>query len=114
MTEPRTNKLSELKERLPFTVVCGDGDREFCGVYAGDFLSRAMSRVNPDDLWITIMNNVNVIAVATLTDAAAVLLAEDVELMPDALFAAREKGVAVLSTPLSVFEACVALGEIGK
>ena len=107
-------KLEELFDRLSVKVITGGTDKEYGGVYAGDFLSRAMSRVSPDDLWITIMNNVNVIAVATLTDAAAVLLAEDVALMPDALSAAREKGVTVLSTPLSVYEACVALGEIGK
>ncbi|MBQ1503024.1 MAG: hypothetical protein IIZ35_03385, partial [Clostridia bacterium] len=69
--------------------------------------------VEADDLWITIMNNVNVIAVASLTDAAAILLAENVSLMPDALAAAREKDVTVLSSGLSVYELCVALGRYG-
>ena len=59
------------------------------------------------------MNNVNVIAVASLTDAAAILLAENVSLMPDALAAAREKDVTVLSSGLSVYELCVALGRYG-
>ena len=104
-------KLSELIAPLSLTVVNGDPDREFDGVYAGDFLSRAMSRVEADNLWITIMNNVNVIAVASLTDAAAVLLAEDVSLMNDALKAAREKDVTILSSPLSVYELCASLSR---
>ena len=106
-------KLSEIVDSLSLSVVTGGIDRDFEGVYAGDFLSRAMSRVEADDLWITIMNNVNVIAVASLTDAAAILLAENVSLMPDALAAAREKGVTVLSSGLSVYELCVALGRYG-
>ena len=65
-----------------------------------------MSRVEADNLWITIMSNVNVIAVASLTDAKAVVLAENVELAPDAKAAAEEKGITVLSSPLSVYEIC--------
>lgn len=106
-------KLSDVIESLSLTVVTGAADGSFEGVYAGDFLSRAMSRVDAGDLWITIMNNVNVIAVASLTDASAVLLAEDVSLMPDALDAAREKDVTVLSSGMSVYELCVALGKFG-
>lgn len=104
-------KLSEIIEKLDLVTVAGESDAEYEGIYAGDFLSRAMSRVESGNLWITIMNNVNVIAVASLTDAAAVLLAEGVILMPDALEAAREKGVFVLSSDMSVYELCVALSR---
>lgn len=105
-------KINELIDKLSLKPVTGDTDREFGGVYAGDFLSRAMSRVGADDLWITIMNNVNVIAVASLTDAAAVLLAEDVALMPDALEAARGKDVTILSSDRSVYELCAMIDRI--
>ena len=104
--------LSEIIDRLSLRVVAGDAEREAEGVHAGDFLSRAMSHIGADDLWITIMNNVNVIAVASLTDAAAVLLAEDVALNPDALDAAKAKDVTVLSSDKSVYELCVELGKI--
>ena len=87
-------------------------DTAFEGVYAGDLLSRAMSHVEAENLWITIMSNINVIAVASLTEAAAVLLAEDVELIPEALDAAREKEITVLSSPLTVYELCVKIGEL--
>ena len=65
----------QLLETLDLKTVCGSVE-SFDGVYAGDLLSRAMSHVEADNLWITIMNNMNVIAVASLTEAAAVLLAE--------------------------------------
>ena len=105
-------KLTGIIDTLSLTVVAGDAEREAEGVYAGDFLSRAMSHIGADDLWITIMNNVNVIAVASLTDAAAVLLAENVALAPDAVEAAKAKDVTVLSSDKSVYELCAALSRI--
>ncbi len=95
----------QLLETLDLKTVCGEM-RDFDGVYAGDLLSRAMSHVEADNLWITIMNNMNVIAVASLTEAAAVLLAEGVALVPEALEAAREKGICVLSSDKTVYELC--------
>jgi hypothetical protein len=70
-----------------------------------------MSKVETDCIWVTIMSNVNVVAVATLTEPAAIVLAEDVVLQDDALTAARDNGLTVLSSPLSAFEICVAIAR---
>ncbi len=101
--------LADLCKKLSLSCVAGGTEAEFDGVYAGDFLSRAMSHVEAGNLWLTIMNNTNVIAVASLTDAAAVVLAEGVTLMPEALEAAKENGITVLSSDCSVYELCVAI-----
>ena len=85
---------------------------EFRGVYVGDLLSRAMSRVEEGDLWLTIMNNINVIAVASLADAAAVILCEDVRLTDDALEAACSKGVTVLYSSLGAYELSLVIGSV--
>ena len=103
--------LSELCEKLPLQVVTGETAAEFNGIYAGDLLSRAMSHVKFDNLWITIMSNTNVIAVASLTEAAAVILAEGVELLPEALEAAEDNGITVLSSDLTVYELCIRIHE---
>ena len=108
-------KLTELCTALGLTVIAGDpGDRGWDGVYAGDLLSRAMSRVRADNLWITIMSNTNVIAVASLTEAAAVILAEGVELLPEALDAAVDNDITVLSSQKTVNELCIAIHEAAK
>ena len=57
-----------------------DGDREIDGAYVGDLLSWVMGRAQMDNAWITIMTNVNVIAVASLADTACVILAEGVSM----------------------------------
>ncbi len=98
-------KISEIAS-LSFRCFCGTTEKEFDGVYAGDLLSRCMSRVEVDNLWITIMANVNVIAVATLTEPAAIILAEDVEPTAEMLEAAEKNGITVLGSPLGAYELC--------
>lgn len=106
--------FSDLTVKLSLFPVVGEIPNSFEGVYAGDLLSRAMSRVEAGNLWITIMNNMNVVAVASLTEAAAVILAEGVKLMPEAEEAARENNITVLSSDLSVYEICRVIGSIDK
>ena len=80
--------LSDISKAVTLKHLCGPEADTFEGVYAGDLLSRAMSRVQADNLWITIMNNINVVAVASLTEAAAVILAESVALTQEVYEAA--------------------------
>lgn len=104
--------VGALCDLLEAKILCGETDKPFLGVYVGDLLSRAMSRVELDCVWVTIMSNVNVVAVATLTEPAAIVLAEDVVMQEDALNAARDNGLTVLSSPLSAYEICVAIGQL--
>ena len=91
---------------LPFA------DREIGGAYIGDLLSWVMGRAQADDAWITIMSNVNVLAVASLADVACVLLAEGVSMDDELIATANEKGVNVITTDLSAYEAAVKLSSL--
>ena len=103
--------VNDICERIEASVVCGDTKQPFRGVYVGDLLSRAMSHVEEGHLWVTIMSNVNVVAVATLTEPSAIILAESVSLQADALKGANENGITVLCSPLSAYEICARLHE---
>ena len=105
-------KVAALQGLLLARVLCGTADGEFEGVYAGDLLSRAMSRVEAGCAWVTIMANVNVVAVANLTEPAVIILAEDVTMQPEVLKAAEENGVCVMTSPLSAYEICCAIGKM--
>ena len=70
-----------------------------------DLLSIAMSRVPTDAAWVTVMGNINTLAVATLTEAACVILAEGIQLDTPAQERAKSEGVTVFSTKLPIFEA---------
>lgn len=82
-------------------------DREINGVYIGDLLSWVMGRAGEDNAWITIMSNINVVAVASLADVSCVVLAEGVTLPDEVLKTASEKGVNVLCSRLPAYETAV-------
>ena len=100
--------VAQAVEALGLTLLCGDGDREITGVYVGDLLSRCMSRVEEGSLWITIMSNINAVAVAALTDPACIVFAEDEEIDEDVLARARENDIAIAKSTLDAYALCVA------
>lgn len=100
--------VKEFAENFGFQPISlPDPDREIGGCYIGDLLSWVMGRAQADNVWITIMSNVNTVAVASLSDVSAVLLAEGVTLEEQLSQTAQAKGVNVLSTGLSAYEAAV-------
>ena len=103
-------KLCELGE---FEAVClPEPEREINGAYIGDLLSWVMGRARQDNAWITIMSNINVAAVASLSDVSCVILAEGVALDEDVASTAAQKGINVISTPLAAYETALILGGI--
>ncbi|MBO7673873.1 MAG: hypothetical protein J6S63_02540 [Atopobiaceae bacterium] len=93
-------------------VTLPDGDRDIDGVYIGDLLSWVMGRAQMDNAWITIMNNVNVIAVATLADTSCVILAEGVALSDDLVKTATDKDVNILCSQEPIYETAVRLAGL--
>ena len=79
-------------------------DKEIKGVYVGDLLSWVMGKCKEGDAWITIMSNVNVLAVASLTDTSCVILSENVTLDSALCEMAAEKGVNILYSKKSSYE----------
>ena len=86
------------------TVSLPDGERAVKNVYIGDLLSWVMGRAQADDAWITIMSNINIVAVASLADAACIILAEGVTLDASVAETANAKGVNILTADMSAYE----------
>ena len=94
------------------TISMPSPDKEVKGVYNGDLLSWVMGRADSQNVWITIMSNINTVAVATLTDISCIVLAEGVMPDEDMLRTANNKGVNILSTDLSAYEAAIEISKI--
>jgi len=94
------------------TLTLPNGERAIDGAYVGDLLSWVMGRASEGNLWITIMTNVNVVAVAMLREISAIVLAEGVDVDAEVLEAARAKGVNVLRTPLQSYDAAKKIAAI--
>lgn len=86
-----------------------DAERQVSGAYMGDLLSWVMGRAQADNAWITIMSNVNVIAVASLADVACVILCEGVTLEEELIKTAQNKDVNILRSNLPSYETAVLL-----
>ena len=107
--------VKQLAENFGYRVLCmPDEDREVVGGYAGDLLSWVMGRAQSGNVWITIMSNINVVAVASLADVSCVILAEGVTLSCEISETAKQKGVNIYSSPKDAYELAVLLSDVLK
>ncbi len=105
--------VNELANQPDFSaVLIADGDRQICGGYSGDLLSWVMGRAKEGDAWVTIMSNVNIVAVSTLADPACIVLAEKVVPDEETLNRARQQGINILTTSLDTFGACARIAAL--
>jgi len=98
-------KLKELIEQLNLTVFepGNNLDRTLSGGYASDLLSDVMGYAKHDMIWVTLQNHVNIIAVASLKDIAAIILVHGLEPARDVLDRAKEEGITLLGTESDTF-----------
>ena len=105
--------VNELKDKLALnTIVMPNANREISGCYIGDLLSWVMGSAQTGDVWITIMSNINIVAVATLCDTACILLAEGVTVSDDIITTATEKGINILSSQKSAYILAKEISEL--
>ena len=107
----------EFAEKHDFKIInIGDGDkRKIEGVYCCDLLSIVMGRAKTNDAWITVMGNVNSIAVAVLSDISCVILSEGMVLDSNGMAKSIEQNVCVISSELPTYEIAMLLNvELSK
>ena len=108
-------KVSDIITKCSFTLlIVADTDRDITGVYAGDLLSWVMGHGEEGQCLVTIMSNVNVLAVASLLDFSCVILAENVKPDEEFLALAKEKEINILSSKESAYTICTLLYEAMK
>ena len=107
-------KVSELVKELNLTVLTNKdfADREVKGCYVGDLLSWVMGRAEQDCAWITIMSNINIVAVAALVDMECVILAEGAIVDKEVIDKANSQGIILLSADGSSYETAVKIHHI--
>jgi hypothetical protein len=83
------------------------------GGYASDLLSCVMAGAKPGYLWVTIQAHTNIVAVATLTEICAIIIAENAVPEADVIARANEQGMALLVTPETTYSVVGKLWEMG-
>lgn len=102
-------KASELINILNGKIVTNNDtyDNEYDGVYVGDLLSNIMANVEEDNLLITIMCNLNTLAVASLRDVPIIVFCENKKATEEMISKANELGIAILETPFKAADVVI-------
>lgn len=98
-------KIEEVLEKIEGTILTKNvKTATFEGVYAGDLLSHVMSHAKENNLFLTIMSNMNSIAVASLLELPVIVFAEDVMPTIEMIQKADEENILLITTKLNVVE----------
>jgi hypothetical protein len=89
------------------------GGREIAGCFAADLMSEVLAFSGHGPLLITGLTNLQSVHTAEVIDAQAILYVNDKRPDAQALAVARTRGLPLLSTPLSMYEACGRLHRAG-
>jgi predicted transcriptional regulator len=91
ITEVKANNMTvkEITEKLNLKVYSGADllDRKVSGGYVSDLLSDVMGNAGEGEVWITLQSHMNVVAIASLKELAAVILINGI--VPDAAVVAK-------------------------
>ncbi len=105
-------ELAELIEAKDLTPEASKETEVTCG-YTCDLLSWVMAHGASGMAWVTVQTHMNVIAVASLMEMAAVILPEDIEMEAPSLMKARDEGINVLQSGKTAYEICAILARAG-
>lgn len=106
-------KIKEFADKLNLKVLTAyDEEKEITGCYCGDLLSWVMSKAQNGDAWLTVMGNVNAVAVAVLTECACIVLTENASLDEQAQVKAEMQGVCFLQSDKNAYDLAVEISKI--
>jgi predicted transcriptional regulator len=99
-------KVTDIIEQLKLKSFSGkEGlNKEIKGGYVSDLLSDVMGNAKENEVWITLQNHKNVMAVASLKDLAAVILVKNIVPNEDLINKSNEEDIPVLGTGMDTFE----------
>lgn len=89
-----------------------DSNTDVTDVYISDLLSHVIANCIEGSIWITILTNLNVPAVAHLTGASLVIIPEDITVEENTLKKAESKDILICSSKLTAYELAVKIHEV--
>ena len=98
----------QLKEILSAELLCGGDhlDREVQTACGSDMMSDVLAFVKEQAVLLTGLVNPQVVRTAEMMDMICIVFVRSKRPSQDMLELARESGIAVLTTPLRMYEAC--------
>lgn len=105
----------EISDKLGVRTLCmPQPDAEVTGAYTGDLLSWVMGRATAGQAWVTIMTNLNIVAVASLKELPLVILCDGSVPEAEVIGRAVSQEINLVTTERSSYEICCALYDLLK
>ena len=106
-------RVIEILDKIEGKILTSNNkDAFFEGIYAGDLLSHVMAHAKENNLFLTIMSNLNTIAVASLLDMPVIVLAENVKPTEEMIYKADDENIIIISSKYNVVEIIRKIYEI--
>ena len=93
-------------------LVEGEKERIIQAGYVCDLLSWAMARLPEGAAWMTVMGNLNAVAVCSLKDGACIVLTDSAPLDENARARAEIEEIPILRVEAGAYETALRLGEL--
>ncbi len=101
-------QLSEIKEILKAEQVTGK--RAYSGeiklAAASDLMSDLLTNINPPDILLTGLSNIQVVRTATITGIDVIVIVRNKNVDDKVIQTARDEAIIILKSKLSLFETC--------
>ena len=108
-------QVSDVLKDPNFTLINqSEIDNKVNNVFACDLLSHAMGFASENDLLITVLNNINVLGVASLLDFSGVVFSHNINVNEAIIKKANELEIPLLKTRLTTAEAVVRISQLGN
>lgn len=107
--------IREIKELINARVLWGEDlmDGEILSACGSDLMSDVLAYVKEQTLLLTGLTNVQVIRTAEMIDVKLIVFVRGKTPAPDLLGMAEQRGIALMSTGLTLYEACGVLYQNG-
>ena len=106
--------VADLRERLCLRSAYQGmkADKIVNGCYIGDYLSIVMKGAKTGNIWLTVVNNPNTVAVAMLKQISCIIMCENVKPTAEAVNLSAEKGIPILLSDKTAYQLAVEISKV--
>jgi len=107
--------LKDIVEALKLVVRTGETflERPVTGGYAGDLLSDVLAHARKGNVWITLQTHTNIVAVASATELAGIIIVNDRKPEEETLRKAEEEQIPIMIAREPTYDVVCRLCELG-
>ncbi len=82
------------------------------GCYIGDYLSYVIKNAKPHNIWLTVVNNPNTVAVAMLKNLSCIIMCENVKPTDETVKTAFDKSIPILLTTKTAYQLAIEISRV--